>query len=327
MAYEFYYWPSIQGRGEFVRLALEEAGADYVDIARNSVDAGSGEEALMAFLERDDIPHPPFAPPFLKDGDVLIGQTAAILLYLGDRHGLAPRDEAKRLWVHQIQLTIADLVGEAHDTHHPLSGDLYYEDQRPEALRRAKSFREERIPKFLGWFERILARNPEGAGQLVGSALTYADLSLFQIVEGLVYAFPRRMRRTLGEVPRLAARMADRTSGSIASLMIRSNVNLKLLPPSRRCIFLGSVGHPLRARAFSGASAGGVFRHHLSCRIGRGRTCSSDCQGIAIGGYPTLRVSRPFVRIDRAPTCERSAESPGNRPSRQWRKRHSGQRW
>ena len=205
MAYEFYYWPSIQGRGEFVRLALEEAGADYIDVARSSVDEGGGEAALMAFLDRDDISYPPFAPPFLKDGNVLIGQTAAILLYLGDRHGLAPRDAAKRLWVHQIQLTIADLVGEAHDTHHPLSGALYYEDQKSEALRRAKFFREDRIPKFLGWFERILARNPAGAGQLVGSALTYADLSLFQIVEGLAYAFPRTMRRTLGEVPRLAA--------------------------------------------------------------------------------------------------------------------------
>ncbi|MGH6838365.1 MAG: glutathione S-transferase [Methylocella sp.] len=204
MTYEFYYWPSIQGRGEFVRLTLEEAGADYIDIARNSVDEGSGEEALIAFLERDG-PHPPFAPPFLKAGDVVIGQTAAILLYLGDRHDLAPRDAAKRLWANQIQLTIADLVVEAHDTHHPLGGDLYYEDQKPQALRRAKHFREERIPKFLGWFERILARNPEGAGQLVGSALTYADLSLFQIVEGLVYAFPRRMQRTLREVPRLAA--------------------------------------------------------------------------------------------------------------------------
>jgi glutathione S-transferase len=205
MAYEFYYWPSIQGRGEFVRLALEEAGAEYIDVARNSTDECSGEAALMAFLERDDIPYPPFAPPFLKAGDVVIGQTAAILLYLGDRHDLAPRDAAKRLWAHQIQLTIADLVGEAHDTHHPLRGDLYYEDQKPEALRRAKHFREKRIPKFLGWFELILERNREGAGQLVGSALTYADLSLFQIVEGLVYAFPRRMRRTLREVPRLAA--------------------------------------------------------------------------------------------------------------------------
>ncbi len=205
MAYELYYWPGIQGRGEFVRLALEEVGADYIDVARRPEKEGSGEEALMAYLERNDILHPPFAPPFLRDGDVLIGQTSAILLYLGDRHGLAPKDAAKRLWVHQIQLTIADLVGEAHDTHHPLSGDLYYEDQKPEALRRAKSFREERIPKFLDWFERILARNPAGAGKLVGSSLTYADLSLFQIVEGLVYAFPRRMRRILREVPRVVA--------------------------------------------------------------------------------------------------------------------------
>ena len=135
MAYEFYYWPSIQGRGEFVRLALEEAGAEYIDVARRPESEGGGIATLMAFLEREDITCPPIAPPFLKDGDVLIGQTAAILLYLGDRHGLAPRDEAKRLWVHQIQLTIADLVGEAHDTHHPLGGDLYYEDQKPEALR------------------------------------------------------------------------------------------------------------------------------------------------------------------------------------------------
>lgn len=205
MAYEFYYWPGIQGRGEFVRLALEEAGAHYIDIARSSGDGGIGEEALLAFLERDDVSCPPFAPPFLKDGDVLIGQTASILLYLGDRHNLSPRDAAKRLWVHQIQLTIADLVAEAHDTHHPVSGALYYEDQKPEALRRAKHFCEERIPKFLGWFERILARNPEGASHLVGNTLTYADLSLFQVVEGLAYAFPRRVQRALGEVPRLAA--------------------------------------------------------------------------------------------------------------------------
>ena len=38
MRYELYYWPSIQGRGEFIRLTLEEAGADYVDVARKSDD-------------------------------------------------------------------------------------------------------------------------------------------------------------------------------------------------------------------------------------------------------------------------------------------------
>jgi len=203
MAYELYYWPGIQGRGEFVRLALEEAGADYVDVAQGAGEAGM--RALMAYMEGKGVAHPPFAPPFLKDGDVLIGQTAAILLYLGDRCGLAPREEAKRLWVHQIQLTIADLVAEVHDTHHPLSGDLYYEDQKPEALRRAQHFGAERIPKYLGWFEKILALNPEGDRHLVGAALTYADLSLFQIVEGLLYAFPRRMSRSLPEAPRVAA--------------------------------------------------------------------------------------------------------------------------
>lgn len=203
MAYELYYWPEIQGRGEFVRLALEEAAADYIDVARRPESEGGGAAAIMAFLEREDIACPSFAAPFLKDGDRVIGQTANILFYLGPRHGLAPDDEAQRLWVHQIQLTIADLVGEAHDTHHPISGKLYYEDQKPEAKRRAAQFRESRLPKYFAWFERILARNPEGGGLLAGSAMTYADLSLFQLVEGLTYAFPRRMRRILAGVPRV----------------------------------------------------------------------------------------------------------------------------
>ncbi len=200
MAYELYYWPGIQGRGEFVRLALEAAGAEYIDVAR-----GLGEDeavaALMAALDSEATPHPPFAPPFLKDGNVVIGQTAAILLYLGDRHALAPSEPVQRLWVHQIQLTIADLVGEAHDVHHPLGGGLYYEDQKPEALRRAKLFRKERIPKFLAWFEQILNRNPQGDAHLAGNTVSYADLSLFQIVEGLRYAFPRCMKALRSEFP------------------------------------------------------------------------------------------------------------------------------
>jgi glutathione S-transferase len=205
MAYELYYWPEMQGRGEFIRLALEEAGADYVDVARRPESDGGGAAAIMAFLERQDIACPPFAAPFLKDGDRVIGQTANILLYLGPRLGLAPDDEAQRMWIHQIQLTIADLVGEAHDTHHPVSGELYYEDQKPEAKRRAKYFREDRIPKYIGWFERILARNPHGSRQLAGSSVSYADLSLFQLTEGLNYAFPRRMQQILPGVPRVAA--------------------------------------------------------------------------------------------------------------------------
>jgi glutathione S-transferase len=207
MAYELYYWPGIQGRGEFVRLALEEAGAPYVDVARQD-----GAGALMAMWDNDASTTPPFAPPFLKDGKRLIGQSANILLYLGDRHGLAPKTDAGRLWTHQIQLTISDLVVEAHDTHHPLGGDFYYEDQKEESAKRAALFCKARMPKFLDWFEAILARNPKGDEHLVGARLTYADLSLFQVVEGLSYALPKAAKRALAKTPRVVA-LRDRVAG------------------------------------------------------------------------------------------------------------------
>ena len=201
MVYKLYYWPHLQGRGEFVRLALEEGAAAYEDVARGT----GGMAKMMALIEDENEEHPPFAPPFLKDGDTVIGQTAAILFYLGPKHGLAPRDEAQRLWAHEIQLTIDDLISEVHDTHHPVGGGLYYEDQKPEALRRSEGFRERRIPKYLGWLENILRRNPKGSAHLVGDSLSYADLSLFQVVEGLTYAFPRAMERVLPSEPRVAA--------------------------------------------------------------------------------------------------------------------------
>ncbi|MDF2813410.1 MAG: glutathione S-transferase [Microvirga sp.] len=199
MTYELYYWPTIQGRGEFVRLALEEAGADYVDVARGP----GGTRAMMRLMK--DAETPPFAPPFLRADDRLIGQTAAILLYLGAQHGLAPKDPAGGLWTHQIQLTIADFVNEAHDTHHPVGSSLYYEDQKEESLRRAEDFRQNRIPKFLGWFEDILDRNPSGSDHLVGADVTYADLSLFQVVEGLNYAFPKAAAAALKKTPLVTA--------------------------------------------------------------------------------------------------------------------------
>ncbi len=211
MAYELHYWPMIQGRGEFVRLALEQAGADYVDVARLPHQAGGGIEAMMDRLEDEPI-RPPFAPPFLRDGDLVIGQTAAILLHLGPRIGLVGASEADRIWTHQIQLTIADMVAEAHDTHHPVGVGLYYEDQKPEALRRAQDFRDNRIPKFLAWFERVLARNPAGPDHLVGDAVSYADTSLFQLVEGLRYAFPKATARALAATPRVVAH-GTRTGG------------------------------------------------------------------------------------------------------------------
>ncbi len=191
MAYELYYWPSIQGRGEFVRLALEEAGAEYVDVARGR----GGVAAMQRLMDAAVTPQAAFAPPFLKDGDVLIGQTANILLYLGRRLSLAPRDEAGRLWAHQLQLTIADAVDEAHDTHHPIASGLYYEDQQAEARRRTADFIENRIPKYLGYFELVLQHNPAGDRHLVGRRVSYPDLSLFQLAAGLRYAFPRAMAR------------------------------------------------------------------------------------------------------------------------------------
>jgi glutathione S-transferase len=201
MRYELYYWDGIQGRGEFVRLTLEEAGADYVDVARE----GDGESAMLRLLDGDEVERPPFAPPFLRAGRLLIGQTANILSYLGPRHDLAPTAEAGRLWAHQLQLTIADLVDEVHDTHHPIASSLYYQDQRPEARRRTADFLKSRAPKYLGYFEKVLVRNKEGDGHLVGAKLSYPDLSLFQIVAGLRYAFPRVMARLEPKYPRVVA--------------------------------------------------------------------------------------------------------------------------
>src|SRR5262245_40518931 len=192
MRYELYYWPEIQGRGEFVRLALEDAGADYVDVARLPK---HGMSAMMRFMESRSVEQPPFAPPFLKAGKLLIAQTANILLYLGPRLRLVPKDEASRLWAHQLQLTIADWVGEVHDTHHPISGGLYYEDQKLEAKRRAAHFRDNRLPKFLDYFEQFLKRAPKGNTHLLGKAVSYVDLSLFQMIAGLRFAFPRRMAK------------------------------------------------------------------------------------------------------------------------------------
>ena len=211
MIYQLYYWPEIQGRGEVVRLALEEGRAPYVDVARGS-GKGAGMPAMMRLLD-GRAQTPPFAPPFLKAGRLLIGQTANILQFIGPRHGLAPQTEAGRLWTNQLQLTLADFVVEIHDTHHPLAGSLYYEDQKKEARRRSAVFVKERLPKFLGYFEAVLAQHAARKRYLLGARLTYADLSLFQVIAGLNYAFPNAMLKAARRYPKvlaLHARIQDR---------------------------------------------------------------------------------------------------------------------
>jgi glutathione S-transferase len=211
--YELHYWPTIQGRGEFIRLALEAAGAPYVDVARGDEAAGQGMPAMEHYFNDPSVTRPPFACPFLVDGKRVIGQSAAILLYLGPRLGLVGKSETEQLWTHQIQLTIADAVTEVHDTHHPIGSSLYYEEQKPEAARRAQDFRKTRLPKFLAWFEAVLGRNPRNEGRamphLVGARLTYADLSLFQWVEGLHYALPKASRKALAKAPLVQALHAN----------------------------------------------------------------------------------------------------------------------
>lgn len=210
MRYELYYWPSIPGRGEFIRLALEEGGADYVDIGRGS-GRGMGVAAIVRWLGDPKLEHAPFAAPFLKAGRFLVAQTANILHFLGPRLGLVPKAEVSRLWALQLQLTIADFVDEIHDAHHPIAGSLYYDEQKPEALRRAGYLRNARVPKFLGYFERVLTRDGAGKGYSVGRSLSYVDLSLFHLIAGLRYALPNLMASSEAQYPRLMA-LHDRVS-------------------------------------------------------------------------------------------------------------------
>ncbi|MCQ8782291.1 glutathione S-transferase [Mangrovibrevibacter kandeliae] len=222
MTYDLFYWPGLPGRGEFVRLVLEAAGADYREMNRVPAEAGGGMAAMSAYLDGEQGPQIPFAPPFLRDGNLVLAQTPVIVAHLGETLGLAPEAPGDRLFARQIATTTADLVAEAHDVHHPVGVGLYYEDQKPEAARRASEFRESRMPKFLGWYDAILKANPAGSTWLVGDRMSYADLGLFQVWQGLRYAFPRRMavlapdfvaisdlaERVAGQ-PRLAAYLAS----------------------------------------------------------------------------------------------------------------------
>ncbi len=198
MRYQLFYWPGIQGRGEFVRLAFEDAGVSYDDVTRK----GGGMDRMMAMMDGRD-KHPPFAPPFLKAGKLVIAQVAEILFYLGPQLKLAPRADADRLWLHQLQLTVTDFVKEIHDTHHPLGGEFYYEDAKPEAKRYTKNFLQARAPKYLGYFETVIKKSK--GPYTLGRNVSYMDLSLFQLIAGLRYAFPKAMKRIERDVPRVVA--------------------------------------------------------------------------------------------------------------------------
>jgi glutathione S-transferase len=201
MAYELYYWDGLQGRGEFIRLALEDAGAEYLDVART----GAGSQKMMEYLKgKHGYPDLPFAPPFLKDGDILVSHVANILAYLGPKLKLAPQDAKGIAFINGLQLTITDFVAEVHDTHHPISTADYYEDQKQEAKARSASFLKHRVPKFIGYFEKLIDANPAGSGYVLGDSVTYVDLSLFQIREGMKYAFPRAMANFENDYPKVA---------------------------------------------------------------------------------------------------------------------------
>jgi glutathione S-transferase len=200
--YELYYWPGIQGRGEFVRLALEAAGADYRDVARLT-GRDNGVDAMLRLMDGGG--RAPFAPPFLKAGSLVIAQAANILHYLGPRIGLGPKGEAGRLWAHQLQLTVTDFVAEIHDSHHPIASSMYYEEQKRESRDRSRHFLDERLPKYLGYFERTIENNASGRGYILGRGMSYVDLSMFQLVAGLRYAFPMSMARRKRHYPRLVA--------------------------------------------------------------------------------------------------------------------------
>ncbi|WP_353191555.1 glutathione S-transferase [Pandoraea pnomenusa] len=204
MTFELFYWPGLQGRGEFVRLAFEATGTPYVEIVQGD-GPGQGIDGLMQTMDDPGVVDPPYAPPFMRVGDELIGQTANILAYLGPLLGLVGESPRARRWVNQLQLTLADLVAEVHDGHHPIASRLYYSNQRAEARKRTADLIAYRLPKYFGYFERVLTNNPQSGGWLSEGAMSYADLSLFQVVEGLYYAFPRAMSGFAKAFPRCRA--------------------------------------------------------------------------------------------------------------------------
>ena len=199
--YRLVYWPTIPGRGEFVRVILEDVGAAYIDVARLPEAEGGGSRAVVGFLADPPPGLRPLACPVLVADDLVLAQSVAIAMLLGERHHRLPGDGAGRYGVQQVLLTMTDLVAEVHSVHHPISTSLRYEDQREAAIVGARPFHAQRLPKYLDWLERLLADN--GDEVLVGAGTTVADLWVLPLLDGLDYAFPRSMAALAPRVARL----------------------------------------------------------------------------------------------------------------------------
>jgi len=201
--YRLYYWPNLPGRGEFIRLVLEQAGAKYVDIARQPEAEGGGMPPLMALRYGQGEGQPAYAPPVLRAGDFWLAQTPAICDYLAAIHRLVPTEPQGRARALQVFLTIFDVLGEVHDTHHPISKARFYEDQKQAAKQNATSFLQDRLPNHMAYFDRVLSQ--AGGAYLLGHTLTYVDLAMYQLLLGLKHAFPKGASQVLTQTPGLSA--------------------------------------------------------------------------------------------------------------------------
>ncbi|HHO51810.1 MAG TPA: glutathione S-transferase [Deltaproteobacteria bacterium] len=213
MKMSLYYWPMIPGRGEFVRLVLEAAGVEYVDVGRIE-----GVPAVLDAVRGSLGGRPHRALPILVDGEEVLSQTPVICTYLAEAYGLAPGRE-HRWGALTLLLTAMDLVTEAHDVHHPVSSRLRYEDQQPEARRAAELFVRERLPSFLAHLEGVCRDNPQ-SDWMIGGRLSHVDLVVEQLLRGLEHAFPaamasapipglRALAAAAASLPRIAAYRAS----------------------------------------------------------------------------------------------------------------------
>ncbi|KAK4058824.1 hypothetical protein OIO90_000270 [Microbotryomycetes sp. JL221] len=209
--FEVVYHAGIPGRAEFVRLMFEATGVTYRDAPQED-----GQDCIIPYVTGNFADHDknplPFAVPVLRHNDVVISQVPNIVLYLSSRlppidldgestntaQTPAPLHDLSTFhWLEQL-MTILDMNNEVHETHHPIDIRLYYEDQKAEAQKRAQAFREARIPKFLGNFENNIKKHTSG---FLNEKVSPADLALFHMVEGILFAFPERINQVKSEFP------------------------------------------------------------------------------------------------------------------------------